>query len=98
MSRLTTAGHPPHSTLELRRAETTTSTSQPQAHLQAALVDNFPGNNDNVGQSASNVADRGHDKDPNDFSPKSDTDVDLIPTFADSMTIIPYPEVIVVEV
>jgi hypothetical protein len=38
MSRSATAGHRPRSVLELRRAETTTSASQLEAHLQTALV------------------------------------------------------------
>jgi hypothetical protein len=39
MSRSTTNGHLSHSALELRRAETTTSASQLEAHLQAAPVE-----------------------------------------------------------
>jgi hypothetical protein len=35
MSRSTTAGHLPHVELQLYRAETTTSASQLEAHLQA---------------------------------------------------------------
>jgi hypothetical protein len=38
----TTAGHFPHSVLELRHAEAITSTSQPEAHLPAAPVKQFP--------------------------------------------------------
>jgi hypothetical protein len=59
MSRLTTAGHLPDSALELRRAETTTSVSQLEAHLQAAPVKQFSENHDIVEQSACQVADRG---------------------------------------
>jgi hypothetical protein len=41
----TTAGH-------LRRAETSTSASRLEAHLQAASVEQFPDNHDIVQQSA----------------------------------------------
>jgi hypothetical protein len=46
MSRSTTVGHLPHSALELRRAETTTSASHLEAHLQTALVELFSENHD----------------------------------------------------
>jgi hypothetical protein len=46
LSRSTTAGHLPHNALELCRAETTTSASQLEAHLQAAPVEKFPENYD----------------------------------------------------
>jgi ferredoxin len=59
MSCSTTVGHLPHSALELRRAETTTSASQLEAHLQAAPVEQFPEYHDIVEQSACQVADRG---------------------------------------
>jgi hypothetical protein len=59
MSHSTTAGHLPHSALELRRTETTTSSSQPEAHLQAAPVEQSKENHDIVEQSACQVADRG---------------------------------------
>jgi hypothetical protein len=49
----TTARHP-HSALELHHAETTTSTSQLEVHLQAALVQHFPEN-----QGTEQAADRG---------------------------------------
>jgi hypothetical protein len=52
MSCSTTAGHLPHSALELRRA------SQLEAHLHAP-VEQFPENHDIVEQSACQVADRG---------------------------------------
>jgi hypothetical protein len=39
MLRSTTARHLPHSVLELHCAKTTTSASQLEAHLQAALVE-----------------------------------------------------------
>jgi hypothetical protein len=52
MSHSTTAGHLSHSALQLRRAETTTSASQLEAHLQAAPVEQFPENHDTVEQSA----------------------------------------------
>jgi hypothetical protein len=42
--RSTTARHIPHSALELRRAETTTSASQLEAQLQADAVEQFPEN------------------------------------------------------
>jgi hypothetical protein len=50
MSRSTTTGHIPHSALELRRAVTTSSASQLEAHLQAAPVEQFPENHDIVEQ------------------------------------------------
>jgi hypothetical protein len=59
MSCSTTAGHLPHSALELRHAETTTSASQLEAHLQAAPVEQFPENHNIVEQSACQLADRG---------------------------------------
>jgi hypothetical protein len=71
MSRSTTAGYLPHSPLELRRAETTTSTSQLEAHLQAALVEQFPENHDIVEQSASQVADSGPRQCSRRYCPKS---------------------------
>jgi hypothetical protein len=58
MSRSTTAGHLPHSALELRPTETT-SVTQLEAHLQADQVEQFKGNYDSVEQSACQVADRG---------------------------------------
>jgi hypothetical protein len=59
MSGSTIAEHLPHSSLELRRAETTTSASQLEAHHQAVPVEQFPGNRDIVEQSACQLADRG---------------------------------------
>jgi hypothetical protein len=59
MSLSNTAGHLPHSALELNRAETTTSASQLEAHHQAAPVGQFPENHDIIEQSACQVADRG---------------------------------------
>jgi hypothetical protein len=70
MSRSTTAGHLPHSALEFRRAETTISASQLEAHLQAAPVEQFPENHDIVEQSACQVADRGPRQRPRRYQPK----------------------------
>jgi hypothetical protein len=42
--RSTTAGHLPHSSLELRHAETKNFVSQLKVHLQAAQVEQFPEN------------------------------------------------------
>jgi hypothetical protein len=39
-----------------------------------------------------------HDNDPDDTSPNADAEADLIPTLADSMRIIPCPEVTAVDV
>jgi hypothetical protein len=58
VSRSTTAGHPPHSELELRRSATTTSASQLEAHLQAAPVEQFPENHSIAEQLACQIADR----------------------------------------
>jgi hypothetical protein len=58
MLRSTTAGHLPHSALELRRPGTTTSASQLEAHIQATPVKQFPENHDIVEQSACQVASR----------------------------------------
>jgi hypothetical protein len=55
----TTARHILHSVLKLSHAETTTSTSQLEAHLQVALVEQFPENHDIVEQSTCQVAERG---------------------------------------
>jgi hypothetical protein len=52
MSRSTTAGHLPHSALELHHAKTTTSVSQLETNLQAASAEEFPENYHIVEQSA----------------------------------------------
>jgi hypothetical protein len=52
MSLSSTAGYLPHNELELPHAETRTSASQLEAHLQAAPVEQFPGNHDIAEQSA----------------------------------------------
>jgi hypothetical protein len=59
MSHSTTAGHLPHSLLELCCAETTTSASHLEAQLQAAPAEQLPENHHTVGQSAHQVTDRG---------------------------------------
>jgi hypothetical protein len=59
MSSSTTAGHLPHSALEFRLVETTTSASELEAKLQAAPAEQFPENYDILEQSACQVADRG---------------------------------------
>jgi enterochelin esterase-like enzyme len=46
------------STMELHRAETTSSASQLEAQLQKALAEHFPGNHDMFDQSACRVAGR----------------------------------------
>jgi hypothetical protein len=51
----TTTGHLPHSALELHCPETTTFASQPEAHLQAALVGQFLENRDIIEQSTFQV-------------------------------------------
>jgi hypothetical protein len=52
MSRSTTDGHLPHIVLQLRRAETTTSASQLEIHLQAAPAEQFSERQDTAEQSA----------------------------------------------
>jgi hypothetical protein len=51
MSRSATAGHLPHTALELRRAEATTSASQ----LRAAAVEHFPENHGKIERLACQV-------------------------------------------
>jgi hypothetical protein len=70
MSRSTTAGHLPHSALELCRAETKTSASQLQAHLQATPVEQFPENHDIVERSACQVGDSCQRQCPRRYQPK----------------------------
>jgi hypothetical protein len=70
MSRSTTVRHLPHSALELRRAETTTSASQQEAHLKAAPVEQFQENHDIVEESACQVAVRGPRQRPRRYQPK----------------------------
>jgi hypothetical protein len=70
ISRSTTAGHLPHSALDLRSAETTTSASQLEAHLQAAPVEQFPENHGITEQSACRVAERGPGQCPRRYQPK----------------------------
>jgi hypothetical protein len=70
MSWSTTARHLPHSMLELRHVETTTSASQLQAHLQAALIIRFPENDNIIEKPASQVADRGPQQCPQQFQQK----------------------------
>jgi hypothetical protein len=91
----TTADQLPHCAVELRRAETTTSASQLEAHLQAAPVEQFPENRDIVGQSASQVA---HGNVPDDSRPNANAGADFIPTFTYGMKIVPCPEVTVLDV
>jgi hypothetical protein len=70
MSRPTTADNLPHSALELRRAETTISASQLEAHLQAASVEQLTENHDIVEQSACHVKVRGSRQRLRRFQPK----------------------------
>jgi hypothetical protein len=90
MLRSTTARHP-HSALELHHAETT-SASQLEVHLQAALV-HFPEKH-NTEQSSHQVA---HDNVPDNSSPTVDAEVGLIPMFAESSRNIPCPELAVLD-
>jgi hypothetical protein len=69
MLRSATAGRHAHSALELRRAETT-SASQPGALLQAAPVEQLPGNRDIIAQPAYQVAYRGPRQCPRRFQSK----------------------------
>jgi hypothetical protein len=94
MSHSITAGHLPHSALEPRFAETTTSASHLEAHLQVAPVEQLPENHDIVEQSACQQI-GAHDRVSDD---STDAEADLIPTFADSMRIIPCPEMTFVDV
>jgi hypothetical protein len=57
MSHSTTSRRLPYSAMELSRAETKNSATQLKAHLQAALVKQFPENDDNVDQSTCQIAD-----------------------------------------
>jgi hypothetical protein len=59
MSLSTTAGHVPRSALKLLRAQTTTSVSELEPHIQAAPEDHIQENTDIVEQSNCQVADRG---------------------------------------
>jgi hypothetical protein len=72
MSRSNTAGHLPHSALELRRAETPAPTSQLERERQAAPVEQLPHsrNHDIVHQSACQVANRGPRQCRRRFQPK----------------------------
>jgi hypothetical protein len=83
--------------MDLRHAETTTSASQLEAHLQAAPVEQFPENHDIIEQPACQVADGAHNNVPDNTSPNTDAEADLIPMFVDSIRIIPCPEVTVVN-
>jgi hypothetical protein len=81
------ARHLPHCALELHHAETTTSASQLEAHLQAAPVNQYI-----VEQLGA------HQNDPIDSSPNTDAEADVIPTFRDNVRIIPCPEVYVMDI
>jgi hypothetical protein len=52
MSHSTIAGHLPHSMPKLHHAETATSATQVEAHLQAAKIQQFPENHNVVEQAA----------------------------------------------
>jgi hypothetical protein len=92
MSRSTTAGHFPHSVLELHRAEAINSASQREAHLPAAPVKTVSR------KSSSLTGSRGaHDNIPDDSSPNADAEADLISKFEDRIRGIPCPEVAVVD-
>jgi hypothetical protein len=97
MSRSTTARPLLHSALELRRAETSTSASQLEGRLLAAQVERFPENRDIVERADCQIADRGPRQFPDDVWPNAEAEADLIPTFADSVRIVPCPEVTVVD-
>jgi hypothetical protein len=80
--RSTTAGHLPYSALELRPAETTTSASQLEVHLQDVPVEQFPENHNIIDQAACQQI-GAHDNVLDNSSPNAE--VELIPMFTDSM-------------
>jgi hypothetical protein len=80
-SRSTTAGRLSHSALQLRRPETTTSSSQLEAPPQAAPVEQVPQNRGIVERSASQLTDEGPRQCPLSSKPNSDAEADLRPTF-----------------
>jgi hypothetical protein len=75
MSLSDTAGYLPHIVLELRRAETTTSVSHLEAHIQAAPAEQFPEKRI-VEQSTCQIA---HDNVSDDSSPNPDAEQTLYP-------------------
>jgi hypothetical protein len=88
MSRSTIAGHLPHSALELRRAETTTSTFQlqaPQQNTSQKITISLNGQSVRQQRAAS-------DNLPDDSRPNAEAETGFIPTFADSTSVIPCPE------
>jgi hypothetical protein len=93
-----TIGHLIFSALELHSDETTTSTSQLEAHIQTATVEQFEESRDIFEQSAFRVADRGPRHIPNNSSPNADAEEELISTFTNTMRIIACPEVFVVDI
>jgi hypothetical protein len=97
MSCSTTARHLPYCALELPHAETTISATQLEAHLQAALVEQFLENQCIVEQSTCQQL-GAHQNDPIDSSPNADAEADFIPTFRNSMRIIPCPKVNVMDI
>jgi hypothetical protein len=66
----TTAGYLPPSALEVRHAETTTSASHVETHLQAAPAEEFPENRDVAEQLACHPADSGPRQCPLRCQPK----------------------------
>lgn len=83
----TTAGQLPHGVLEHCHPEITTSASQVEACLQAALAEQLPENHNIVDQI-------GAYNDVPNTSPNKDAEADLMPMFADSVRIISCLEVI----
>jgi hypothetical protein len=75
-SRSITAGHFPHSSLELSCAETTTSASQLEAYLQALPIGQFRENHDIAEQLSRQAADRAPRQCPDNFSPNVDSEAD----------------------
>jgi hypothetical protein len=82
--------HLPHSVLELHHAETTTSVSELQVPQQAALIAEFPENDDITEMSACQL--RGNDNGPHINSINTGTETDPIPKFSASMSIILHPD------
>jgi hypothetical protein len=94
ISRSTTAKDLSHSALELRRTETTASASHLEAYLKASPVEQLPKNHVIIEHSACQLSDGG----PQQCLDDSSLNANVMHLFWDSVSIISYPEVIVVDV
>lgn len=86
MSRSATAGTLHHSALKFRLVKITTSAPQLEVQLCAVPVEQF--SVQPVGEDT-----EAHDNVTDDFIPNHDAEANLTPTFADSMKLMPCPEV-----